>query len=100
MRLWARLGLRNGFQRGAGATEVALMNAQYCKTGINYPTATEWRLRAEPLFARVAWGERDYVVASRAVSTVSRVVAPLADVPGVQTAYRAFHTRVLVLHLD
>jgi SAM-dependent methyltransferase len=100
MRLWARLGLRNSFQRGAPATEVALMNTQYCKTGINYPTATEWRLRAEPLFARVEWAEREYVEASRGVSSVSRLVAPVVALPGVEAAYRALHTRVLVLHRD
>jgi hypothetical protein len=97
MRLWARLGIRNGFQRGLPATEVALANAQYCKTGINYPTASEWRLRARPLFARVAWAEPDFVEATRSISRVSELLAGVIRLPGVAPAYRTLHTRVLLL---
>jgi SAM-dependent methyltransferase len=97
MRLWASLGIRNGFQRGLAATETALTNVQYSKTGINYPTAVEWRLLAEPLFSSVAWAERDYIRATRGLSTVSRLVAPLLPVPGLGRGYRGLHTRVLVL---
>jgi len=34
--LWARLGVRNGFQEGKPAAEVARDNLRYAKTGINY----------------------------------------------------------------
>jgi SAM-dependent methyltransferase len=97
MRLWARLGVRNGFQHGLPVDDTALANTQYAKTGINYPTATEWELRAAPLFSLVRWSERDYIRGSEGISRLSRLLAPIADVPGVQSAYRALHTRVLVL---
>jgi SAM-dependent methyltransferase len=97
MRLWARLGIRNGHQRELPATETALRNTQYAKTGISYPTAREWELRAAPLFTSVEWAERDYVQAGRGVSRVSRRAAPVIGLPGAEALYRALHTRVLVL---
>jgi SAM-dependent methyltransferase len=98
LRLWAALGIRNGFQRGLRATEVALRNSQYAKTGVNYPTATEWRMRAEALFAEVRWAEPAYVNATaHGISPLSRVIRPIIRVPGVAGVYRALHTRVLVL---
>lgn len=39
MRLWAMRGVRNNWQQGLPAREVALRNSQCAKTGINYPTA-------------------------------------------------------------
>lgn len=96
--VWARLGVRNGFQRGLGPTEVAIRNAQYCKTGINYPSALEWRLRSEQMFADVEWAERHFVEATRSVSSVSRLVYPLLRrAHSFEAVYRAMHTRVLVL---
>jgi SAM-dependent methyltransferase len=100
LRLWALAGVRNGFQRGLPATEVALRNAQYAKTGIHYTTETEWRLRAQPLFAEVQWAERAYVEATAdGISRVSRLIRPIIGMPGMARAYRALHTRVLVLAL-
>jgi SAM-dependent methyltransferase len=98
MRLWARLGIRNGFQQGLPATPVALANTQYAKTGISYPTQTEWELLAEPLFASVEWAERAFVEGTQPISRVSRLAAPVIGLACVEQAYRAFHTRVLVLH--
>jgi SAM-dependent methyltransferase len=97
MRLWALLGIRNGHQRGLSATETALRNTQYAKTGISYPTAAEWRMRAESLFTSVGWAEREYVRASREISRVSRRAAPVIGLPGAETLYRTLHTRVLVV---
>jgi SAM-dependent methyltransferase len=97
MRAWARLGIRNGFQRELSATDTALANVHYAKTGINYPTAVEWRLRARALFSSVQWAEREYVRATRQVSAVSLLVAPLLALPGIGWCYRGLHTRVLVL---
>jgi SAM-dependent methyltransferase len=97
MRLWAALGIRSDFQHGLPATEVALRNVQYCKTGISYPTAREWELLAQPLFKRVSWDEASFIRATAQVSRPSRLYKPLLRVPGAAPAYRAFHTRVLVL---
>jgi SAM-dependent methyltransferase len=95
--LWARLGIRSAHQHGVPAGDVALHNAQYAKTGISYPTAREWVLRSEPLFANVRWAEAPYVEATQPVSRVSRLVAPAMSLPGVESLYRGLHTRVLVL---
>ena len=97
LRLWAALGIRNRFQRGSSAQQVALANAQYCKTGVSYPTAHEWALRASPHFSVVRWDERSFVRATRTVSSVSRAFAPLLRMPGAELLYRGLHTRVLVL---
>jgi SAM-dependent methyltransferase len=97
LRLWAALGVRSSFQRGLSATEVALSNVQYCKTGTSYPTAHEWVLLARPLFSRVGWDEASFVRATASVSRASRLYAPLLRVPGAPAVYRGLHTRVLVL---
>lgn len=97
MMVWARLGVRNNWQQGLDARVVALRNTQYAKTGINYPPAAEWRLRAGFLFGDVRWLERPFIEATADLSRVSRVVRPLAGLPGVTSAYRALHTRVLLL---
>jgi SAM-dependent methyltransferase len=73
MRFWAALGIRNGFQRNLPAREVALDNVLYSKTGLSYPTAHEWELLANPLFAEVAWDERTFIRATRGVSSLSRL---------------------------
>jgi SAM-dependent methyltransferase len=96
-RTWAALGLRNEFQRDMPSTEVALINVQYCKTGVSYPTAHEWELRARPLFSHVGWDEATFVRATAGISRASRLLAPLLRVPGAELAYRGLHTRVLVL---
>jgi SAM-dependent methyltransferase len=97
MRLWARLGIRNGFQQDMSPTEVALSNVQYSKTGLNYPTAREWRLRGEALFDEVHWAERAYLEATETISGLSRRLKPALQVPGFERLYRGLHTRVLVL---
>jgi len=97
MLLWATLGVRNSFQQGLHAREVALRNTQFAKTGISYPTAREWRLRAQPLFREVRWAERPYLEATQKISRVSQTLHPLIGLPGLTCAYRALHTRVLVL---
>ena len=97
LELWARLGIRNVHQHDLNATEVALLNVQFAKTGVSYPTAREWRLRAERRFADVRWAETPYVEATRTVSAVSRLVAPVITLPGATALYRGLHTRVLVL---
>lgn len=97
MRLWAELGIRAPVQEGWSAERTALSNVQYCKVGISYPTAREWMMRARPHFPQVGWDEATFIRASRPVSGVSRLVAPLLGAPGVRTLYRGLHTRVLVL---
>jgi SAM-dependent methyltransferase len=97
MRVWARLGIRNGFQRGISPTLTALANTQYAKTGINYPTVTEWELLGRQLFSGVEWAEPAYIRGTAPVSRISRLLASVAYAPGLQRCYRTLHTRVLVL---
>jgi SAM-dependent methyltransferase len=97
LQLWARLGIRNVHQQGLPAADVALRNAQYVKTGLSYPTAWEWRLRSEALFASVGWAEGPYIEATQTISSLSRRLAPVLSIPGLAWLYRGLHTRVLVL---
>jgi SAM-dependent methyltransferase len=97
MRLWAALGVRNSFQRGWSARRVALENVQYSKTGLSYPSVREWEMWARPLFRRVEWDEAGFIRATRGVSRVSRLFAPLLGLPGAERTFRGLHTRVLVL---
>jgi SAM-dependent methyltransferase len=97
LRLWAGLGIRSEHQQGLGASEVALRNVQYAKTGISYPTALEWRLHGGASFGDVRFAEAPYIEATRAISRLSGLLAPALGVPGLVALYRALHTRVLVL---
>jgi SAM-dependent methyltransferase len=97
MRLWAALGIRNEFQGALSPSEVALSNAQFCKTELSYPTAHEWELLARPLFEHVGWDEATFIRATEDSSRLSRLLGPLLRVPGSGRVYRGLHTRVLVL---
>jgi SAM-dependent methyltransferase len=97
MRLWAALGIRNGWQTEMTAQDVALKNVQYCKTGISYPSVHEWQLRARRSFSRVEWQERAFAQANPHNSRASRLLEGLVRLPGGEAIYRGLHTRVLVL---
>jgi len=98
MRLWAALGIRNTHQGNMTPTELALSNVQFCRSGVSYPSAHEWELRAQHLFRRVRWDEATFVRALAPLSRASRLAAPWMSIPGVPSLYRTFHMRVLVLH--
>lgn len=94
---WARMGIRNGFQHDLSVQEIASRNLAYCKSGIRYPDFNTidnlWRNE----FASVDYSERAFLEGTRHVSTVSRIVCPLAKVlPGLLGLYRTFHTRVVL----
>lgn len=97
MRLWSAMGIRISHHQDMSATEAALWNTQFCKTGLSYPSTWEWRLMAEQSFTGVQWAEREFIRASAEVSRVSRLLIRVADAPGVTAAYRGLHTRALVL---
>ena len=94
-RLWATLGIRNQFQQGKEAKEVAELNREYSENGINYPTKREIVAVASKFFASVQFAEASYI---RHAPGRTRHLRPLLDVaPGLAGVYRAWHTRVLLL---
>lgn len=97
MRLWTALGMQISAHEDMSPAEAALWNTQFCKTGLSYPSAREWRLLAEPFFARVQWAEREFIAGSTEISRLSRLLTRAGTTPGLATAYRGLHTRVLVL---
>jgi SAM-dependent methyltransferase len=96
MELWARLGLRNNFQHGMSAMEVALANVQFCKTGANYNGA-RMGCAGQPVIQSCRLG-RDRLCdgVPRRESSLTRR-RPLIGWRLARSAYRATHTRVLVL---
>lgn len=94
--LWARLGIRNSFQRGFSPAETAARNVEYSRSGINYPTKREITRAFSRNFSRVEFVERDFVEATREVSRVSGLMAPVISWPVVESLYRGFHTRVVL----
>lgn len=94
--LWAKLGIRNSFQRGLSAAETAARNVEYSRSGINYPTKQEIARAFGRHFSRVEFVERDFVEATREVSRVSGLLAPVISWPVVESLYRGFHTRVVL----
>lgn len=95
--LWARLGIRNEFQRGASAAETATRNLEFSRTGIHYPSHrridASWRAR----FGDVRHVERDYVRATCSISRVSRMVdRTLRFMPPLVHLYRLGHFRVVL----
>ena len=94
--LWARLGIRNSFQRGLRAEETAARNLTYSREGINYPPKREIVRAFGRYFDHVEFIEREFVAATREVSRLSGLLDPVISWPGVEALYRDFHTRVLL----
>ncbi|MGI5287075.1 class I SAM-dependent methyltransferase [Nonomuraea polychroma] len=94
--LWAKLGIRNSWQKGLDATETASRNIHYSRTGINYPTQQQIVRAFSRHFRYVTFAEREFVAATREVSRVSALVAPTISWPAVGRLYRGFHTRVVL----
>ena len=94
--LWALLGIRNEFQQGKTAAEVADLNVAYSRNGINYPTKREIIDVAARFFADAEFVEASYI---RHASGRTRRLNPILRlVPQVAGLYRAWLTRVLLLH--
>ena len=64
---------------------------------VNYLSKSQIARVCERSFSQVDWVESEWIRASSDQSRVSRLVAPYLAVPGVSAAYRAFHTRALLL---
>ena len=100
LRFWARLGVRNQFQRDCNYNETALRNLEYCASGIYYPRFQEidelWKRR----FERVEFVEREFIAATRKISKVSRFLYPVGRLfPSSINLYRFAHTRVVLARM-
>lgn len=69
--LWAKLGIRNEFQKGLSAAEVAELNRKFVKTGISYLSTSTWSRISMDVFGNVRWPMRFYL--SRAHGGVAKV---------------------------
>jgi ubiquinone/menaquinone biosynthesis C-methylase UbiE len=93
--VWALLGIRNQFQQGKGAKEVAHLNDAYSKNGINYLTKRQIISVASQFFTTVEFAEGAYI---RHAPGRTRQLRPLLNlVPSLAGVYRAWHTRILLL---
>lgn len=97
LRIWASLGVRNGYQRGLTAAFVVEKNTQFCKADIHYPPFKEldndWRSN----FGCVIYAEKAFIEASTSISVVSRLMnLILKFLPNAIAAYRGANTRVVL----
>ena len=53
--LWARLGIRNEFQRGLAAPDVTEKNVEYTRDGIIYNSTRTWNEVSMRVFGNVSW---------------------------------------------
>jgi len=88
-RLWAGLGVRNRFQRGMAAAEVARANLRYSQTGINYPQIKKLFADARRFFTTV-----DLVPQ---LWTTGSLRHPIVRIPTVGWLYSRLNTVVLWL---
>jgi SAM-dependent methyltransferase len=63
--LWALLGIRNEFQHGLGAAEVAARNARYLNTGTNYLRPSDIKRHFRAQFSDVTFVEGYFLRHSR-----------------------------------
>jgi SAM-dependent methyltransferase len=95
-RLWAELGIRNPFQAGLSAREVADLNAAYFRDHLNYVSTREYRKMWRRTGYICRFVERDYMMASSKRRV--RQLARLARIPGVLSLIRTFWVRIVVLY--
>jgi ubiquinone/menaquinone biosynthesis C-methylase UbiE len=93
--LWALLGVRNEFQKGKPAKEVAQINWRYLREHTNYPTTRKIRQLFESRFSKVEF--REDLFLDSAVSGRARLIKRLTSlVPLLLPVYRNCWNRVLV----
>jgi SAM-dependent methyltransferase len=92
LRLWASLGIRNSFQKGQPAAEVARFNRNYLTTRTHYLSRRDLRRQFERYFTDVRFVEKTYLKyagRARPLYTLSSVVWFLPAL------YSALHGRVV-----
>ena len=91
-RLWAALGIRNGFQRGMSAADTARNNAEYLASGTNYISREQMLEYATPHFREVRHVESTLLYLNR-----RPIIRKLSVVPGVGALYAALRANCLYL---
>jgi SAM-dependent methyltransferase len=94
LRLWAAIGVRNSFQRGKSAADVAERNRQYLRDSTTYLTRRQLVALAQPHFRSIRFAEGEMLahtygrarVVGR-IPLVRRAATPL---------YAALHMRVVL----
>ncbi len=94
-RIWAMLGIRNQFQKGKSASQVARLNAAYYKDGLNYVGNLRYRRIWRRLGFQYYFAEREYMETSHRNRTL--LIARIARFPPVLWAIRACFARVPIL---
>lgn len=95
LRLWARLGVRNEFQRGMDAVRVAKLNFDYLRDHTNYLSTAELRREFERYFTIVRFVEDVYL--RHSPSRNGRALYRLQKVmPLVRVIYSSFRERALL----
>lgn len=95
LRLWSTLGIRNEYQAGKAAGEVAQLNFDYLRRHTNYPTTTQIRRLFLGKFAVVKF--REDLFLKHAVSTKARRLNRLVSLlPFLIPVYRTLWNRVML----
>jgi SAM-dependent methyltransferase len=89
--LWARLGVRNGFQRGLGTPETVLRNERFLHYGTNYLRRSTLKLAFGRWFHKVTFVEADMLASTKGRARLLAPVAGLAALP-----YSECHTRAIL----
>ena len=61
LKLWARLGVRNEFQKGLSWQETYRRNVGYCRDGLNYHSFGELKKIILPIFGNVKVVKKEYI---------------------------------------
>lgn len=94
LQVWARLGVRNTFQRGLTWRQTMGGNHEYLTTRTNYLSSSEVAEVAEECFDRVHFAEGEFL---RAGTGRARKLGEAARMlPGLTRLYHVLHMRVLV----
>lgn len=94
-RFWATLGIRNEFQQGLSARQVAELNHRFFREGLNYVSTRRYRRLWRSLGYRAQFVEHHYMAASE--KTWVRTLAHLAWLPGLRSLIRTFWVRIVAL---
>jgi SAM-dependent methyltransferase len=94
--LWATLGIRNEFQRGLSAREVAARNHHYAHTGLNYWSSRQYKRLFSTLPITWSWEEIAYMEASYK-SQIRRLAKLARQLPLLTTLIRTLWVRILYL---
>jgi hypothetical protein len=95
LRLWAELGVRNEFQAGLPAREVAGLNREYLTHRTNYLSTSELQRHFRRMFGHFQFAE-DVFLKHSASSRARTLHKVLRFVPPLRGAYSASRQRVIV----